>query len=567
MLIINACRKSDVSTYQTQDNEMKSKFFNSHKSSDPHIQALNKFVKSKNEKYNFIKEIVKKVGFPYWDKSISVSKSASQHRNLTENETLTYIPFVRDSQFYVNASLIIKTTPTDTTYQFLCDWQYSSFGYDTTNTGWSAMNVFHVFSRLDNSVFNRTKFRITDENLLSPEVRNTLSGMGLPFDSASIIYMLKEPTASSGRSNLWTLVTWCDDYDICISETEYEWVRSSVTESSSLPCSSGFVLTVSVCTDTWQYIPSSGGGGTGGTGGTTGGGSTGGGGSTPPDCEGGAPNRSSLYENPCDPGWVPVYETPAFNPLQYDTIGIKNSIRDSFPCFYNLLKNNILNPNFVAQLQLLNVFNISQYVNLKFDIDWALDSTDDNAHETLDPSGLSYDEDSSILRFATTIHFNPYYVKNASKEALVSTIFHESIHAYIRYMFSQYTRGLINSQYLIAHFPLHWSWLQSTPPSNSVQHVQMANAYIGLIDSLTRVFYNPAATPNIRDEVSNALAWRGLHKSTGWTNRPDTCRARAISWAAENTQKSILQIYNPGGICGNYNLPFNDSLKLSSPCH
>lgn len=128
--------------------------------------------------------------------------------------------------------------------------------------------------------------------------------MGLPFDSANITYMLKEPSGgTAGRSHLWTLVTWCDDYDICIKAIDYTWLRSNATTSSSLPCSSGTLLTVTICTDTWEYIPSSGGGG--GTGGNSGGNTGGGGssgGSTPPGCEGGVPaNRSSLYQNPCEP--------------------------------------------------------------------------------------------------------------------------------------------------------------------------------------------------------------------------------------------------------------------------
>lgn len=60
MLLINACRKTDIKPEQVQNNELASKFFNSHTSTDPHIQALNKFLKAKNEKYNFIRGIVKK---------------------------------------------------------------------------------------------------------------------------------------------------------------------------------------------------------------------------------------------------------------------------------------------------------------------------------------------------------------------------------------------------------------------------------------------------------------------------------------------------------------------------
>ena len=57
MLLINACRKTDIKPEQVQNNELASKFFNSHTSTDPHIQALNKFLKAKNEKYNFIRGI------------------------------------------------------------------------------------------------------------------------------------------------------------------------------------------------------------------------------------------------------------------------------------------------------------------------------------------------------------------------------------------------------------------------------------------------------------------------------------------------------------------------------
>ena len=425
MLLINACRKTDIKPEQVQNNELASKFFNSHTSTDPHIQALNKFLKAKNEKYNFIRGIVKKVGFPYWNKSLSVSKAGSQVRNLTENETLTYIPFVRDSQFYVNASLVIKTTPTDTTYQFLCDWQYSSFGYDTTNTGWNALNVFHVFTRLDNSVFNRNKFRITDENLLSQNVRNSLAGMGLPFDSANITYMLKEPSGgTAGRSHLWTLVTWCDDYDICIKAIDYTWLRSNATTSSSLPCSSGTLLTVTICTDTWEYIPSSGGGG--GTGGNSGGNTGGGGssgGSTPPGCEGGVPaNRSSLYQNPCEPGWVPVDEPTINQMLQSwdDSIILHFTVR---PCIENIL-NKIRDTDSGTVAKIITVLSGNTP-----GFDWEIEEVP-QINPPHDPLANAVTAFLPNYRRAIT-WLNNSRMQNATNIMVAQTLLHEAVHAFL----------------------------------------------------------------------------------------------------------------------------------------
>lgn len=539
-------------------------------SDDSIVQAINIYFKKYNNKHQFVGKTVNQIGFPYWDKSIIFRKTDENptgRGNSEDSVIVTYIPFVRDSQQFVNASLLVRTTPSDTSFQYLCDWQYAEFGFDTVQTGWNARNVFHVFAMLDRSVFSRNKFRITDENLLTAQETAALSSAGIMFDSTEVVCTY-QPLTTSGRNNRNNVlyeVLVCEDYSTCLEiGTGSQCLRLGGANYGPFGCCL-ISVTQTICTTVWVDIPGSGNGGGNGSGsGGSGGGS--GGGETPPECGSTLPGRTNLTDS-CGPGWVPVEESPiTFNPFNYDTIGIKNSIRDSFPCLFDLLKNGIFDPNLIAQVELYNVFNASQYINLKFDIDWSLDSTDDNAHEQLDPSGLTFDEDSSQLHFATTIYFNPNYIRNASKEAMVSTIFHESIHAYIRYMFAQYTRGLITSQYLAEHFPLHWNWFQNSTPSNSQQHIQMANSYIGFIDSLTRVFYNPFAPSNIKNEVSNALAWRGLNKTTGWAIHPDTCRARAIAWSAENTQKSLIQNYSPGGACGNYDLPYNDSLKLSPPC-
>src|SRR5688572_25067647 len=76
-LLFNACRKIDYRNDQSIK-ALEERFFNSHKSSEPHVQALNGFMKRRNDKDHFVERTVKQIGYPYWDKAINVTGSASQ---------------------------------------------------------------------------------------------------------------------------------------------------------------------------------------------------------------------------------------------------------------------------------------------------------------------------------------------------------------------------------------------------------------------------------------------------------------------------------------------------------
>ena len=186
--LLYSCRKDERIEPKNTVSELKERFFNDHPSSDPLVQSLRQFFLSEDEDHNIVEKIVARIGFPHWDKSISISNSSNSDKVTNEPETLTYIPFVVDSQHFVNAALLIKTTPADTNYKFLCNWQYDQYGYDTSAAEWNARNVFHLFTQLDKSVFNITRFRIKDENLLTTEQKEYLTNMGLSFDSVEINY-------------------------------------------------------------------------------------------------------------------------------------------------------------------------------------------------------------------------------------------------------------------------------------------------------------------------------------------------------------------------------------------
>lgn len=170
-----------------ENSGMSEKFFSAHNSSEPAIKAVQSFVLHQNDRYHFIDNLVNRIGLPYWDKALifSNNQTGNNHRSSSASDSFTvvYIPFVRDTQQFVNASLIIKMTEADTAFRLLSDWQYSQFGFNDTDTGWNARDIFHIFTKLDNKVFNISRFRVMDQNLLSPEDKAGLNTLGLAFDS------------------------------------------------------------------------------------------------------------------------------------------------------------------------------------------------------------------------------------------------------------------------------------------------------------------------------------------------------------------------------------------------
>lgn len=251
-----------------------------------------------------------------------------------------------------------------------------------------------------------------------------------------------------------------------------------------------------------------------------------------------------------------------FDPYQAPEITISDSLRDSFPCLYHLLRDSLPNLNREAQMELFSNFNVSKKINLRFDIDWSMDSTN-----TIDAYTDYQSSGSDNYEFNALIRFNPFYIKNGTKEYTVSTIVHEAIHAYIGYMFDAYTRNVpgIDSNYLAQHFPIHWNHFKKRPVGENLQHRLMAEHYVNTIQNITRLFYNPSADTATANKVSRALAWSGLGKTVHWKNLSDSCDVKAMFWTARNINRSTSG-YNFGNQCRTYNLHYFDSLKLSQPC-
>jgi hypothetical protein len=290
LVSISSCRKFD--TTLASDLTSYSDFYQKNRSADPYEASLIDFIQ-RNISDQELESIIIQIGYPYWNKSLKKRTNSSRAESGAETE-IVCIPFVRDNEAFVNASLIINIIGTDTLFGFKCDWQYSQSNNSTNITPEQFATFFMV---LDKRVFERTTFRIVDQSLFSHQ------------DSTVSFIRLSQPS-NENRTENYELFEFCEDVTV--------YVYVSCPYPNSLQCSDGCDMCI-FCHDSYSYeycweelvwVGGSGGGGSGGTGGG------GGGGGTPPDCpEGGLRAEQDPYPDPCEPGWVPYEDPPPhYNP-------------------------------------------------------------------------------------------------------------------------------------------------------------------------------------------------------------------------------------------------------------
>jgi hypothetical protein len=378
---------------------------------------------------------------------------------------MIYIPFVRDSQDFVNASLILKTTATDTSFTFLHDNQYNEYGFDTLKTGvWSARNVFHILTNLDRSIFGRTTYKILDNRIFGGDTAlqpvATISGATL---------------TPSGKTSQILPVTECIAVRFC---ADYRAFRVASTQADDIICNSPTYS--QYCTTYWvdNGLPS----GTGGTGGgAVGSGGTGGGtgwtGNPCPPGGGGVQPRISVNE-PCTgggTGWVPV-------PIRYPMVSV-NSIIDSLknPCLVSA-KNKITDSTiktFVTNLFYQN-FNTTD-VHIKFKEDTTIQDAGGNPQWAQSGAIVSAQ---TWLILLNPNYYNGHYSITSSQEFAAQTILHEIIHSFI-FLYKD-KLGITRLNEFNAHKEMFNNWI------------------IRMRDVLKRAF------PAISNQEATALALTGL---------------------------------------------------------
>jgi len=159
LIIYIACRKADRQVEGSSPAEQTDHFFSRHLPSDPVRLAALQFVKSQNDRYHFVPGLVRKIGYPYWDKAIVVANlPPPANRTASDSADVVFVPFVQEQANGVDAALRISMNAGDTTFKIITKWQYS----DSAGTGMGARDQSLLLMSLDKTVFGHALFKITD---------------------------------------------------------------------------------------------------------------------------------------------------------------------------------------------------------------------------------------------------------------------------------------------------------------------------------------------------------------------------------------------------------------------
>lgn len=235
---------------------------------------------------------------------IKSNSTTSPTSSYTDSYYTYYLPFVKDSQNHVNATMIITTSPNDTALNYMSDWQYRNRPYGSVKVDTSAERYAMFFMMMDNRTFGHKEFDITDSRLFA----STASGSG----PKRVGFVEKNKETISGINNLDLVSSYCYDYYIC--NTPYTCQGSCDYRDCPGPVNSSYHCEwkATLC---WDYYYSS----TGGTSWTfSGGTSSGGGEGNNGGGYGGTGNPGDLPMLPCegDPYQASKPNQPAYSTIQ-----------------------------------------------------------------------------------------------------------------------------------------------------------------------------------------------------------------------------------------------------------
>ncbi len=449
-----SCRKLDREQNPSVSKDVTSRFFTDHPPNDSDVQALADLLKMKNEQTNFVSKIVNAVGYPRWNNTLSYSPSSGSNARTGTDDSLNFyfIPFVRDTQDVVNACLIIKTRGTDTSYKWLCDWQYK----DTAYTGVTRRATAAFLMQIDKEVFGQQrKYHVTDTALFDSRTSavsvNGTSVLGASAENRSAVVEIC--VTYQAPVNGW--LSGCEPGSPC---NPYQNVTqcTSITLADNLGGSNdinnglGWVNTT-----------------------PTGGGSTAGWTQPPPNsCAllgsgGREPELPPGCTEPYGTGWIPFDngDDLAYNELGYhhlenwtvssedygkirywrqnniDTVGLDSCLRKIISKLINLNGDNVMGK--ILNKMERSIFEPGSIDKFKVRIETGLmDSTivarnDSNSHNP--GTGVHY----------ARIKVNTIFLAKSTELGMAYTIMHELMHAYLRSLHYRY------------HYTLNPSLIQS----------------------------------------------------------------------------------------------------------
>ncbi len=533
----------------------------------------------------FTPALINKAGYPRWDKAwVNVPPGSNgisiEGGELPRDTTVVFIPLTMGNVTSAVMTVAINLfSARDTAYNIVYPQHYSLYGFDTTKK-WSARNIFNMFAVFDKELFETDSFFVYDGRIFGVDENDTLK-----------VKRVNDSRSENGNgqpvTDFWDMD--CEIYNVYIPCGPTTTIRMVPEDIIIVPGCYYDYGSFQICNPIWVQtgpLPPSGGGGgfdpgpliypSGGGGGGSGGGTPGGLEDLPniPVCPA-LERMSTEDEQPgpsCPIPWVPIPSPAAFNPNNYDTVGVANSIMQKYPCIASLI-DSLSDLNWLGQIAGSEVFEDSAYMHLTIDTSTTNTQNLQPSAETKIAPNFVLDVDGQT-HFSATIELNGWYLRNASIEYIVSILIHEAMHATFRLRLGQYEAwlnaglGSIDSNFMKAHYGMYWEYFnQPSAPTQNQEHIIMGTEFVNLFVQLGSPFYNQAAPTVLRDSVLRAFGRMSLYETSVWKTLPnmgiDTCKILQIN---ATSRESLIGTF-PLGNCGNFTTHFVDSLRLRPNCN
>jgi len=263
IIVLNSCRKSEIIT--TPDSIAESKFFSLPSTADPMIGRIISELKVQKEKNpKLIESIVKRNGYPVWDKAQITKQNFLRRGMVAGEDTIVYIPLAIQGEEKVTA-FFLATINNYIELQLYNKFEYEQFEFDTLGTN-NANRLALQFMVLDFVTFGHKDFIIHDDRIL----KDFEIALGTRIKDRTVHI---EYAGDNHYSRGWEV--W--EFEFCTSTRYLECTtnHSCCPDGSCSECQDQCWKTKKVCKKITKlvyyddgYTPPSGGGGSGGGGGS-----------------------------------------------------------------------------------------------------------------------------------------------------------------------------------------------------------------------------------------------------------------------------------------------------------
>lgn len=411
ILVYSSCRKNDQRIELIRDSVsgVEEKFFNSNRSSDKKEKVVVDFLKRHNKIKNFVDQTVNQVGFPHWNKSVLIPwHKRGIHKSEIVTDTIIIIPFVRESEHFVNASLSLEFTGSDTTASWICDWQYSLRPKSNGAVSDNSAEKFALFMiMMDANVFDHKDYVLSDSLLFQGVSR--FSNNFQPGISGSRTLHLDQDSSSSGSRGT----------TLSGPEPIYNWSMWYY-----------YILDVYGIGNFPEFFPDPNYSGTGG----------GGGGDVPPppNCQIQA-SKGQVYQG-CTPGWFPPDGVALYIPFFGADTMVNNFVN---PCIV-AAKNKLPDIN-------LNIFARSLYfAPISHTYNWKIIFEEnrnlvDNSNNPMPAESFAVTPRKEWHVVLNPLFWEQSTQPNATQEIAGLNILHEIVHGFIRVYKDHYNLSVLNT--------------------------------------------------------------------------------------------------------------------------